>query len=178
MFSIHPIVFVPWFFFLCCSLLIHALAICIATDLFVFYPFFFKYNLSTFFSFFPSLPPTPFLTPLRPFSFFFTPLSFPPFRSPLSFTDAFSETAFIYPISPATSMGETMDAWSSAGRKNIFGQECAVTVMQSEAGAAGAVHGSLAAGGMSSTFTASQGVRVAMLFFQWLWCNQKQNNTH
>jgi pyruvate-ferredoxin/flavodoxin oxidoreductase len=75
-------------------------------------------------------------------------------------------------------MGETMDAWSSAGRKNIFGQECAVTVMQSEAGAAGAVHGSLAAGGMSSTFTASQGVRVAMLFFQWLWCNQKQNNTH
>ena len=78
MFSIHPIVFVPWFFFLCCSLLIHALAICIATDLFVFYPFFFKYNLSTFFSFFPSLPPTPFLTPLRPFSFFL-----PPFRSPL-----------------------------------------------------------------------------------------------
>ena len=69
-----------------------------------------------------------------------------------------SETAFIYPISPATSMGETMDAWSTAGRKNVYGQECAVTVMQSEAGAAGAVHGSLAAGANSSTFTASQGL--------------------
>lgn len=71
---------------------------------------------------------------------------------------ALSETAFIYPISPATSMGETMDAWSSAGRRNVFGERCEVTVMQSEGGAAGAVHGSLAAGGLSSTFTASQGL--------------------
>jgi pyruvate-ferredoxin/flavodoxin oxidoreductase len=71
---------------------------------------------------------------------------------------AMSETAFIYPISPATSMGETMDAWSTAGRKNVYGQEVAVTVMQSEAGAAGAVHGSLVGGANSSTFTASQGL--------------------
>ena len=71
---------------------------------------------------------------------------------------AFSETAFIYPISPATSMGETMDAWASAGRQNIYGQPVSVHTMQSEAGAAGAVHGSLAGGGLSSTFTASQGL--------------------
>jgi len=71
---------------------------------------------------------------------------------------AMSETAFIYPISPATSMGETMDKWSSEGRQNIFGQRCEVTVMQSEGGAAGAVHGSLVAGGLSSTFTAAQGL--------------------
>lgn len=69
-----------------------------------------------------------------------------------------SETSFIYPISPATSMGETMDAWASAGRLNVFGQPVRVTTMQSEGGAAGAVHGSLAAGGLSSTFTASQGL--------------------
>ena len=55
-------------------------------------------------------------------------------------------------------MGETMDAWASAGRLNVYGQPCRVTTMQSEGGAAGAVHGSLAAGGMSSTFTASQGL--------------------
>ena len=71
---------------------------------------------------------------------------------------AMSETAFIYPISPATSMGETMDAWASAGRLNVYGQPVRVTTMQSEGGAAGAVHGSLAAGGLSSTFTASQGL--------------------
>ena len=71
---------------------------------------------------------------------------------------ALSETSFIYPISPATSMGETMDAWASAGRLNVYGQPVRVTTMQSEGGAAGAVHGSLAAGGLSSTFTASQGL--------------------
>jgi len=71
---------------------------------------------------------------------------------------AMSETAFIYPISPATSMGETMDSWSADGRKNIYNSPVSVTVMQSEAGAAGAVHGSLMAGGLSSTFTASQGL--------------------
>ena len=71
---------------------------------------------------------------------------------------ALSETSFIYPISPATSMGETMDTWASAGRLNVYGQPVRVTTMQSEGGAAGAVHGSLAAGGLSSTFTASQGL--------------------
>ena len=71
---------------------------------------------------------------------------------------ALSETSFIYTISPATSMGETMDAWASAGRLNVYGQPVRVTTMQSEGGAAGAVHGSLAAGGLSSTFTASQGL--------------------
>jgi pyruvate/2-oxoacid:ferredoxin oxidoreductase alpha subunit len=71
---------------------------------------------------------------------------------------AMSETSFIYPISPATSMGEMMDNWSSMGRLNVLDRPCAVTVMQSEAGAAGAVHGALAAGGLSSTFTASQGL--------------------
>jgi len=71
---------------------------------------------------------------------------------------ALSETAFIYPISPATSMGEHVDTWASAGRKNVFGQVLDVSTMQSEAGAAGAVHGALAAGGLSTTFTASQGL--------------------
>lgn len=71
---------------------------------------------------------------------------------------AMSETSFIYPISPATSMGEMMDNWSSMGRLNVLDRPCAVTVTQSEAGAAGAVHGALAAGGLSSTFTASQGL--------------------
>ena len=69
-----------------------------------------------------------------------------------------SETAFIYPISPATSMGEHVDTWSAQGRVNCFGQRLEVTTMQSEAGAAGAVHGGLAAGGLSTTFTASQGL--------------------
>ena len=69
-----------------------------------------------------------------------------------------SETAFIYPISPATSMGEHVDNWAAQGRVNCFGQTLEVTVMQSEAGAAGSVHGALAAGGLSTTFTASQGL--------------------
>lgn len=69
-----------------------------------------------------------------------------------------SETAFIYPISPATSMGEYVDKWSAQGQKNVFGQVVDVSTMQSEAGAAGAVHGAVTAGGLSTTFTASQGL--------------------
>lgn len=71
---------------------------------------------------------------------------------------AFSDVASIYPITPSTVMAELSDKWSAAGRKNIFGQEVKVMEMQSEAGAAGTVHGSLAAGALTSTFTASQGL--------------------
>ncbi len=71
---------------------------------------------------------------------------------------AFSEVAAIYPITPSSVMGELTDAWSAQGRKNIFGQEVEVIEMQSEGGAAGAVHGSLSAGSLSTTFTASQGL--------------------
>ncbi len=70
-----------------------------------------------------------------------------------------SEVSFIYPISPATSMGEAMDTFSAAGKTNcVSHQSVRVEVMQSEGGAAGAVHGALAAGALSSTFTASQGL--------------------
>ena len=71
---------------------------------------------------------------------------------------AFSEVAAIYPITPSSVMAENIDAWASAGRKNLFGQEVKVVEMQSEGGAAGAVHGSLNAGALTSTFTASQGL--------------------
>ncbi|MCD6585151.1 MAG: pyruvate:ferredoxin (flavodoxin) oxidoreductase [Desulfobacteraceae bacterium] len=71
---------------------------------------------------------------------------------------ALSDIAAIYPITPSTSMGETADEWSAQGRKNIFGQTLNVKQMQSEAGAAGAVHGALATGSLSTTFTASQGL--------------------
>eukprot|EP01083_Nonionella_stella_P143712 447223_1 len=72
---------------------------------------------------------------------------------------AMSESSFIYPISPATSMGEMMDAKAAAGLKNAINKQVVrVEVMQSEGGAAGAVHGALTAGGLSSTFTASQGL--------------------
>ena len=71
---------------------------------------------------------------------------------------AFSDVAAIYPITPSSAMAELSDEWASAGRKNIFGQEVAVTEMQSEAGAAGAVHGSLVTGALTTTFTASQGL--------------------
>ncbi|MGN0630649.1 MAG: pyruvate:ferredoxin (flavodoxin) oxidoreductase [Ruminococcus sp.] len=75
---------------------------------------------------------------------------------------AFTETAAIYPITPSSGMAEYMDEWSAAGRKNIFGQTVKVSEMQSEAGAAGAVHGSLAAGALTSTFTASQGLLLML----------------
>lgn len=71
---------------------------------------------------------------------------------------AMSDVAAIYPITPSTPMGETADEWASEGRKNIFGQILNVKQMQSEAGAAGAVHGALAAGALTTTFTASQGL--------------------
>lgn len=71
---------------------------------------------------------------------------------------AFSDAAAIYPITPSSVMGEVADDWAAYGRKNIFGQTLRVREMQSEAGAAGAVHGSLAAGALTTTFTASQGL--------------------
>lgn len=71
---------------------------------------------------------------------------------------AFSDVAAIYPITPSSPMAENSDEWAAQGRKNIFGQELRIAEMQSEAGAAGAVHGSLCAGALTSTFTASQGL--------------------
>jgi pyruvate-ferredoxin/flavodoxin oxidoreductase len=70
----------------------------------------------------------------------------------------FSEVAAIYPITPSSNMAEYVDEWSANGRKNIFGETVRVAEMQSEAGAAGAVHGSLQSGALTSTFTASQGL--------------------
>ena len=70
----------------------------------------------------------------------------------------FSEVAAIYPITPSSPMAEHIDEWASKGRKNLFGDTVTVQEMQSEAGAAGAVHGSLQAGALTSTFTASQGL--------------------
>ena len=71
---------------------------------------------------------------------------------------AFSEVAAIYPITPSSPMAEVADEWSAAGRVNMFGQKLRLAEMQSEAGAAGAVHGSLCAGALTTTYTASQGL--------------------
>ena len=71
---------------------------------------------------------------------------------------AYSDVAAIYPITPSSVMAEATDEWATQGRTNIFGHTVQVTEMQSEAGAAGAVHGSLAAGALTTTFTASQGL--------------------
>ncbi len=71
---------------------------------------------------------------------------------------AYSDVAAIYPITPSSVMAECADEWATQGRKNIFGQEVQLTEMQSEAGAAGAVHGALSAGALTTTFTASQGL--------------------
>ena len=71
---------------------------------------------------------------------------------------AFSEVAAIYPITPSSTMGEYADTWASQGQKNMFGETLQVVEMQSEAGAAGAVHGSLSAGALTTTYTASQGL--------------------
>ncbi len=73
---------------------------------------------------------------------------------------AFSEVAAIYPITPSSDMGERADAWSAEGRKNIFGERVDVVQMQSEGGAAGAIHGAVSAGAMATTFTASQGLML------------------
>lgn len=70
----------------------------------------------------------------------------------------FSEVAAIYPITPSSTMAEYVDEWAAAGRKNIFGEKLVVEEMQSEAGAAGAMHGALQAGALATTFTASQGL--------------------
>ncbi len=71
---------------------------------------------------------------------------------------AFTDVAAIYPITPSSVMAEATDEWATQGRKNIFGQTVKITEMQSEAGAAGTVHGSLAAGALTTTYTASQGL--------------------
>ena len=73
---------------------------------------------------------------------------------------ALSDVAAIYPITPSSSMAETCDEWAAYGRKNIFGQTLRVSTMQSEGGAAGAVHGSLVSGALTTTFTASQGLSL------------------
>ena len=70
----------------------------------------------------------------------------------------FTEVAGIYPITPSSPMAEHVDEWAAKGRKNLFGQTVSVQEMESEGGAAGAVHGSLQAGALTSTYTASQGL--------------------
>ena len=70
----------------------------------------------------------------------------------------FSEVAAIYPITPSSPMAEHVDEWAAQDRKNLFGDTVSVQEMQSEGGAAGAVHGSLQAGALTTTFTASQGL--------------------
>ena len=71
---------------------------------------------------------------------------------------AFTDVAAIYPITPSSTMAEYTDTWATQGRKNIFGQEVVLAELQSEAGAAGTVHGSLTAGALTTTYTASQGL--------------------
>ncbi len=73
---------------------------------------------------------------------------------------ALSDVATIYPITPVASMGETAQKWGMAGRRNLMGQALEVREMESELGAAGAVHGALAAGALATTFTASQGLML------------------
>jgi pyruvate-ferredoxin/flavodoxin oxidoreductase len=73
-----------------------------------------------------------------------------------------SEVIAIYPITPATSMGEHADVWSSRGRRNLWGAVPRVIEMQSEGGAAGALHGALQAGALATTFTASQGLLLML----------------
>ena len=70
---------------------------------------------------------------------------------------AFTDVAAIYPITPSSVMAEVTDEWATAGQKNIFGNTVKIVEMQSEAGASGTVHGSLAAGALTTTYTASQG---------------------
>ena len=76
---------------------------------------------------------------------------------------AYTDVAAIFPITPSsTTMAEAVDEWAAQGRKNIFGQTVNVVEMQSEAGAAGAFHGSLQAGALTTTFTASQGLLLML----------------
>ena len=71
---------------------------------------------------------------------------------------AFTEASAIYPITPSSPMADYTDIWASEGLKNIFGQSVVMSEMQSEAGAAGALHGALQAGALATTYTASQGL--------------------
>ena len=75
---------------------------------------------------------------------------------------AFTDVAAIFPITPSSNMAENVDEWAAQGRKNIFGQTVQVVEMQSEGGAAGAVHGSLQSGALTTTFTASQGLMLML----------------
>ena len=75
---------------------------------------------------------------------------------------AYTDVAAIFPITPSTTMAEIVDEWAAQGKKNIFGQTVNVVEMQSEAGAAGAFHGSLQAGALTTTFTASQGLLLML----------------
>src|SRR5438046_5694848 len=75
---------------------------------------------------------------------------------------ALNEVIAIYPITPASPMGEWADAWSAAGKKNLWGTVPSVLEMQSEGGAAGAVHGALQTGALATTFTASQGLLLML----------------
>jgi pyruvate-ferredoxin/flavodoxin oxidoreductase len=85
---------------------------------------------------------------------------------------AFTEVAAIYPITPSSTMAEYVDKWSANGQKNIFGQTVKVFEMQSEAGAAGAVHGSIISGALTSTFTASQGL-LLMIPNMYKWAGEQ-----
>ncbi|MBQ4321414.1 MAG: pyruvate:ferredoxin (flavodoxin) oxidoreductase, partial [Oscillospiraceae bacterium] len=76
---------------------------------------------------------------------------------------AFTEVATIYPITPSSPMADYVDQWAAAGRKNVFGTTVKVMELESEAGAAGAVHGSLNAGALTTTYTASQGLLLMIL---------------
>ena len=82
---------------------------------------------------------------------------------------AFTEVAGIYPITPSSPMADLVDQWSAAGQKNIFGTTVKVCEMQSEAGASGTVHGSLAAGAMTTTYTASQGLLLMIPNMYKIW---------
>ena len=86
---------------------------------------------------------------------------------------AFTDVAAIYPITPSSTMAEVTDKWSAAGQKNIFGRTVRVVEMQSEAGAAGAVHGSLTAGALTTTYTASQGLLQVNNFLAYLTYRQE-----
>ena len=81
---------------------------------------------------------------------------------------AFTEVAGIYPITPSSPMADLVDQWSAAGQNNIFGTTVKVVEMQSEAGASGTVHGSLATGAMTTTYTASQGLLITRQHVQCL----------
>ena len=75
---------------------------------------------------------------------------------------AFSELAVIYPITPSSPMAESVDEWSAMNRKNLFGKSVKVVQMQSESGVAGAVHGCLSCGALTTTYTCSQGLLLML----------------